>query len=93
MHATGYANFKLLEATVMMKNASDALRAYRYNTALYFQKEAVQDLNTAKVLSEGQMHVTLDTTPTGNAKTQKEIQDALNGALPKGYADPVKAYF
>ncbi len=93
MHATGYANFKLLEASVMMKNAADALRSYKYNTAMYFQKEAVQSLNTAKVLSEGQMHVTLDTTPTGNSKTQKEIQDALNGAMPKGYADPVKAYF
>jgi len=93
MHATGYTNFKLLEATVMMKNADDALRGYRYNTALFFQKEAVKSLSTAKVLSEGQMHVTMDTSPTSDSKTQKDIQDALNGAMPKGYADPVKAYF
>jgi hypothetical protein len=93
MHANGYNNFKLLEASVMMRKAEENMKAYRYNTALFYQKEAVQSLNTAKVLAEGQMHVTMDTTPTTSTKTQKDIQDALNGTMPKGYADPVKAYF
>ena len=93
MHATGFNNFKLLEAAVLMKKSEDALRAYHYNTALYFQKEAVQSLNTAKVLSNGEMRVTTDTSPTMSTKTQKDMADALNGVMPKGYADPVKAYF
>jgi hypothetical protein len=93
MHANGYNNFKLLEASVLMRKAEESMKAYRYNTALFYQKEAVQSLNTAKVLAEGQVHVTMDTTPTSSSKAQKDMEDALNGAMPKGYADPVKAYF
>lgn len=91
--AQGFNNFKLLEAAVLMKKADEALKQYHYNSALYFQKQAVQSLNTAKVLANGQMHVTADTSPAASTKTQKEMQDALNGVMPKGYADPVKAYF
>lgn len=93
MRAAGFENFKLFEAAVLMKKSEDALKKYHYNTALYYQKQAVQSLNTAKVLAAGQMHVQSDSTPTVNAKTQKEINDAMNGVMPKGFADPVKAYF
>ncbi len=93
MRAQGFNNFKLIEAAVYMQKADDSLKANRYDNALYYQKQAVQALNTAKVLSAGEMHVTMDTTPTVNEKVQKEIEDALNGVMPKGYADPVKAYF
>jgi hypothetical protein len=93
MKANNFDNFKLLEANILMKKSEEALRAYQYNTALYYQKEAVQSLNTAKVLSNGQINVNTDTSPTMSPKTEKEMQDALNGVMPKGYADPVKAYF
>jgi hypothetical protein len=93
MKANNFDNFKLLEANILMKKSEEALRAYQYNTALYYQKEAVQSLNTAKVLSNGQINVSTDTSPTMSPKTEKEMQDALNGVMPKGYADPVKAYF
>lgn len=93
MQAQGFTNFKLLEAAVLMQKAEGSLKKYDYHNALYYQKQAVQSLNTAKVLSAGQMHVTLDTSPQASEKTQKEIQDALDGVMPKGYADGVKAYF
>ena len=93
MHAAGFNNFKLIEANVLMKKSEDALKQYNYQSALYYQQQAVQSLNTAKVLAAGQVHVVTDTSPTADEKTQKEIENALNGPLPKGYSDPVKAYF
>ena len=93
MHAAGFNNFKLIEANVLMKKSEDALKQYNYQSALYYQQQAVQSLNTAKVLAAGQVHVITDTTPTADEKTQKEIENTLNGPLPKGYSDPVKAYF
>ncbi len=93
MNAAGFNNFKLLEAAVLMKKSEDALRKYHYNSALYYQKQAVQSLNTAKVLAAGEMHVTMDSTPKVSDKTQKDIENALHGTMPKGYSDPVKAYF
>ncbi len=53
----------------------------------------MQSLNTAKVLAAGQVHVIADTSPAVSEKTQKEMETAMNGVMPKGYADPVKAYF
>ncbi|HUO07114.1 MAG TPA: DUF4175 family protein [Phycisphaerae bacterium] len=96
MHAAGFNNFKLIEANVLMKKSEDALKQYNYQTALYYQQQAVQSLNTAKVLASGQVHVIADTSPTATEKSQKDVENALNGAggaLPKGYSDPVKAYF
>ncbi|MGN6368269.1 MAG: DUF4175 family protein [Phycisphaerae bacterium] len=93
MHAAGFNNFKLLEANVQMKKAEDALKQYHYQTALYYDQQAIQSLNTAKVLAAGQVHVITDTSPTADEKTQKDIENATHGPLPKGYSDPVKAYF
>jgi hypothetical protein len=93
MHAAKFDNFKLLESAAYLKKSEDALKQNQYHTAMYYQQEAVQSLNTAKVLASGQMHVIADTSPTASEKTHKDIDTAMNGAMPKGYADPVKAYF
>jgi hypothetical protein len=93
MHAAGYDNFKLIEANAYLKKSEDALKANQYHTSLYYQDQAVQSLNTVKVLAAGQMHVVMDSSPTASEKTQKEMESALNGPMPKGYAEPVKAYF
>lgn len=93
MHAARFDNFKLLESNAYLKKSEDALKQHHYQTALYYQQQAVQSLNSAKVLASGGVHVVADTSPTADTKTQKEMNAALNGPLPRGYADPVKAYF
>lgn len=93
MRQAGYQNFKLLEAAVLMQKAENSLKQNHYQNSLYYQRQAVQSLNSAKVIAAGQMHVTMDTTPTASEKTQKDIDNAMQGAMPKGYSDPVKAYF
>jgi hypothetical protein len=93
MKANNFDNFKLMEANILMKNAENALAQYHYNTALYYQKQATEALNTAKVLAAGQINVRTDSTQTLSPKLQKEIEDAKNAVMPKGFEDPVKAYF
>jgi hypothetical protein len=93
MHAAQFDNFKLLESNAYLKRSEDALKQFQYQTALYYQEKAVQSLNTAKVLASGQVHVIADTSPAASEKTQKDVESAMNGPMPKGYADPVKAYF
>jgi len=93
MHAAGFENFKLVEANAYLKKSEDAIKANQYHTAMYYQQEAVQSLNSAKVLAAGEVHVIADTSPKAAEKTQKDIDSALNGPMPMGYGDPVKAYF
>jgi hypothetical protein len=93
MRANHYDNFKLLEAAVLMQKADQAMQAYRYHTALYYQSQAVDALQTAKTLAGGEAAVTLDTSAGATQKMPQQMQDVLNGSLPNGYGDPVKAYF
>ena len=92
LRAAGFRNFKLLESAVLMQNANKALQAYRYHTALAYQQRAVRDLHTARVLSAAAAQVAWDNTPD-NFKKRHKLADSMLGQLPKGYADPVKAYF
>ncbi len=92
MHAANFHNFKLIEAAVLMQNAKKALNAYQYHTALIYQKMAVQDLATAKLLAGAQAHIAIDNTGKIGKKLH-HLSDSATGELPKGYQDPVKAYF
>lgn len=92
MHADNFNDFKLIEAAVLMQDAKKALNAYQYHTALIEQKMAVQDLATAKLLAAAQAHVAIDNMgPVG--KKLHHLSDAAASELPKGYQNPVKAYF
>jgi hypothetical protein len=93
MNAAGFNNFKLVESNAYLKKSEDALKQYQYHTALYYQEQAVQSLNTAKVLAAGEIHVITDTSSAAAEKSRKDIDAALNGPLPNGFADSVKAYF
>ncbi len=92
MHADNFHDFKLIEAAVLMQDAKKALNAYQYHTALIDQKMAVQDLATAKLLAAAQAHVAIDNTgPVG--KKLHHLSDSAGSELPKGFQNPVKAYF
>ena len=91
MRAAGFNNFKLIESAVLMQNAEKALKAYRYKTALLYQKMAVQSLATAKLLTGAQARLVADN--THNGKIKRKLTDSMVGTLPAGYRNPVKAYF
>jgi hypothetical protein len=90
--ASGYNNFKLIEAAVLMQDAGKAMDAYQYQTAMLYQKMAAQDLSTAQVLAGAQAHVSVDNAQQSD-KIINKLSDTDMGTLPNGYADPVKAYF
>ena len=92
LRAAGFNNFKLIESAVLMQDAQKAMNAYHYHTALLYQKLANQSLNTAKVINKAESRLTLDNS-TGGHKTLHKLSDSMLGAMPKGYANPVKAYF
>jgi hypothetical protein len=92
LRAAGFNNFKLIESAVLMQDAKKAMNAYQYHTALLYEKLAKQSLSTAQVINKAESRLTLDNTTVGH-KTIRKISDSMLGAMPKGYADPVKAYF
>jgi hypothetical protein len=92
LRAAGFNNFKLIESAVLMQDAQKAMHAFHYHTALLYQKLANQSLNTAKVINQAESRLTLDNSTVGH-KTLHKLSDSMLGAMPKGYADPVKAYF
>ncbi len=91
MRAAGFNNFKLIESAVLMQDAQKAMKAYRYKTALLYQKMAVQSLATAKLLTGAQARLVTDNTQS--QKLKRKVSDSMIGTLPSGYRNPVKAYF
>ncbi len=67
------------------------MKAYRYKTALLYQKMAVQSLATAKLLTGAQARLVTDNTQS--QKVKRKVSDSMIGTLPSGYRNPVKAYF
>ncbi len=92
LHADNFHNFKLIEAAVLMQDAKKALNAFQYHTALIYQKMAVHDLATAKLLAGAAAHVAVDNTGPIRKKLH-HLSDSASGPLPKGYRNPIKAYF
>jgi hypothetical protein len=92
MRAAGFNNFKLIEAAVLMQNANQALHAFHYHTAMIFARMATRNLAAANVLTGAQARLVVEHSPE-IAKKQRKLADTMIGRVPKGYADPVRAYF
>ncbi|NNM88548.1 MAG: hypothetical protein HKL95_08525 [Phycisphaerae bacterium] len=92
MRAAGFNNFKLIEAAVLMQNANQALHAFHYHTAMIFARMATRNLAAAKVLTGAQARLVVEHSPE-IAKKQRKLADTMIGRVPKGYGDPVRAYF
>jgi hypothetical protein len=88
-----YDNFKLSEATVMMRQVQSDLEANRYQNAMRRRDVTLDTLDTSRMLLGGEISVQHDTTPAGNAKLQTEIGDAMKGQLPAAWADALKEYY
>ena len=92
MRAAGFNNFKLIEAAVLMQNANQALHAFHYHTALIYARMATRNLAAANMLTGAQAKLVVEHSPE-IAKKQRKLTDTMVGQIPKGYADPVRAYF
>ena len=77
----------------MMRQVQTDLEAGRYHNAMRRRDLTLDTIDTSRLLMGGEIHVQQDTTPTGNAKTQSDIADAMKGQLPPAWADALKQYY
>jgi hypothetical protein len=88
-----YDNFKMKQSVQLMRQVEADLDANRYQNALRHRDVLVDDLDTSRMLLASQVDVQQDTTPTTGMKLQKDLNDAMRGALPPAWSDPLKAYY
>jgi hypothetical protein len=88
-----YDNFKMLDSIMLMRRVESDLNANHYTNALHERDILVNDLQTSKVMVDGQISVEHDTTPASNQKTRQDISDAMKGSLPAAWQDALKQYY
>ena len=88
-----YDNFKLKQSVQLMRQVESDLNANRYQNALRHRDVLVDDLAASRMLLGSQVDVQQDTTPTTGMKLQKDLNDAMKGAMPPAWSDPLKAYY
>jgi hypothetical protein len=88
-----YDNFKMKQSIQLMRQVETDLNANRYQNALRHRDVLVDDLDTSRMLLGSQVDVQQDATPTTGMKLQKDLNDAMKGALPPAWSDPLKAYY
>ena len=88
-----YDSFKLRQATQLMRDVESDLSANRYQNAMRHRDVLVDDLAASRMLLGSQVDVQRDTTPTTGMKLQKDLSDAMKGAMPPAWGDPLKAYY
>ncbi len=89
----GY-NSSVLENTLSeMRSVETELKNGRYKSAARRAHYAVNSLKTAKDAILGEAAIRADRAAGLPRELQREIMDALDAGLPKGYEDLVKAYY
>ena len=88
-----YDNFRLSEAGIMMRQVQTDLEAGHYQNAMRRRDLTLDTIDSSRMLTGGEIHVQQDTTPTGNAKMQTDIADAMKGQLPAAWSDALKQYY
>jgi hypothetical protein len=88
-----YDNFKLTQATALMRRVEADLAANRYQTALRRRDVTLDAIDTSRLLAGGEMHVRRDTSPIGSRKTEQAVHDAMRGELPAAWSEALKEYY
>jgi len=88
-----YDNFKMLEAVGLMRRVESDIAANRYQMAMRRKDVLLDKLDTSHLLLDGRIHVQQDTTPSGNARMEQEINDAMKGELPAAWTEALKQYY
>ena len=88
-----YDNFKLRQATQLMRQVETDVNAGRYQNAMRRRDVLVDDLAASRMLLGSEVDVQRDTTATTGMKLSKDLNDAMKGALPPAWGDPLRAYY
>ncbi|HEV7298214.1 MAG TPA: hypothetical protein VGN72_02535 [Tepidisphaeraceae bacterium] len=88
-----YDNFKLTQATALMRRVESDLNANRYDTALRRRDVLLDSIDTSHLLLSGEISVQHDTSPVATRKSQEQLNNAMNGDLPAAWSDALKTYY
>lgn len=88
-----YDNFKLTQATALMRRVESDLGANRYDTALRRRDVLLDAVDTSHLLLSGEISVQHDTTPASTRKDRQQLNDAMKGQLPAAWSEALKEYY
>jgi len=88
-----YDNFKLTEASAVMRRVESDLDANRYQNAMHRKDLLVDSLDTSRLLLGSEVHVKEDTTPTASSKARHDVTDVKPGDYPPAWSDALKKYY
>lgn len=88
-----YDNFKMQDTIALMRRVESDLTSNRYQQAMRTKDVLLDRLDTSRLLVAGRISVDHDTTPTGNAKLQANVNDAMKGELPAAWSEALKEYY
>ena len=88
-----YDNFKLTQATALMRRVESDLNANRYDTAMRRRDVLLDSIDTSHLLLSGEISVQHDTTPAVMRKDQQDLNNAMKGDLPAAWSDALRVYY
>ena len=88
-----YESFALDGAIEGMRKVQRDLLAGRYRNALRQKDMVLEDLKGAKMLMSGEVRIRQDTSAALPNEVQKDVLDALEKPMPRGYEEYLKKYY
>ena len=88
-----YESFALDEAIEAMRKVQRDILAGRYHTALRQKDVVLNSLKGTKMLLAGEVRIRRDTSAAIPTEVQKDVLDALEKPMPRGYEEYLKRYY
>ncbi|MDY6914452.1 MAG: hypothetical protein SVT52_08370 [Planctomycetota bacterium] len=88
-----YANFKFLQAIMLMNRVRSDLENYRYKNVRRARKETVAALKQTRLLLAGKIDVAADSSSALPKQLRDDIADAMGGKLPTEYRHVLQQYY
>ena len=93
LQVKNYDSFVLDQAIEGMKRVQRDLLAGRYQNALRQKNVVLEDLRGTRMLLQGEVRVRRDASASLPNEVQKDVLDALEKPMPRGYEDYLKRYY
>ena len=93
LQVKNYDSFVLDKAIDGMKRVQRDLLAGRYQNALRQKNVILEDLRGTRMLLQGEVRIRKDASASLPNEVQKDVLDALEKPMPRGYEDYLKKYY
>ena len=93
LQVRNYESFTLDRAIDAMRRVERDLLAGRYHSAARRRDVVLENLKGTKMLLTGEMRVRRDTSAALPTEVQKDVLDALEKPMPRGYEEYLKRYY